>query len=174
MMASGFANTRRSDVENFIQTDLITERFQNVAELDIRGLEIMLEQRAWFGLNLRTGYSYLWTRDQTPGSERKQQQYTPTHRLTFSADYTWRDLATFFLGTEYTADQYFYSRTLPLVRRELDDFVVVDVNVSVPLGGRRIQLYAGADNLFDQDYTESYGIPQQGRFIYAGIRVHLP
>ena len=162
------------DVENFIQTDLITERFQNVAELTLRGVEVLVEQRGWLGLNLRAGYSYLWTRDRTPGSERSEQQYTPTHRLTFGGDYRWRDWATFYVGAEYTADQYFYSRTVPLVRRELDDFVVVDMNIAVPLAGRRVELYAGADNLLDRDYAESYGIPQLGRFVYAGIKIHLP
>ncbi|MGE0483362.1 MAG: TonB-dependent receptor plug domain-containing protein [Gammaproteobacteria bacterium] len=162
------------DVRNFIQTDLISERFENVAELDLRGVEVLGEQHDWFGVNLRAGYSYLWNRDRTPGTERKQQQYTPTHRMTLSADYTWRDTATLHLGAEYTADQFFYSRTTPLVRRELDDFLVVDVNVSVPLPGRRVQLYAGADNIFDADYAESYGIPQQGRFVFAGIKIHLP
>ncbi|MCB1747054.1 MAG: TonB-dependent receptor, partial [Gammaproteobacteria bacterium] len=162
------------DVENFIQTDLISERFENVARLALRGVEVLGEQHDWLGINLRAGYSYLWSRDRTPGTERRQQQYTPTHRMTLSADYTWRETATVHLGAEYTADQYFYSRTIPRVRRELDDFMVVDVNVTVPLPGRRVQLYAGADNILDADYAESYGIPQQGRFVFAGIKIRLP
>ena len=39
------------DVENFIQTDIITERFENVAELSLRGLEVLVEQRDLVGLN---------------------------------------------------------------------------------------------------------------------------
>lgn len=162
------------DVEDFIQTDLITERFENVAELSLRGLEMLAEQRDWHGLNVRAGYSYLSTRDRTPGSERKQQQYTPAHRMTLSADYSWRERVSLHLGAEYTADQYAYSRTIPRVRRELVDFFVMDVNVSVPLLGKRIEIYAGADNVLDADYEESYGIPQTGRFVYAGIKLHLP
>jgi len=161
-------------VENFIQTDLITERFENVEELSLRGFELLGEQQDWLGVNVRAGYSYLSTRDETPGSDRKQQQYTPTHRMTLTADYNWRERIAFHLGAEYTADQFFYSRTIPRVRRELDDFFVMDVNVSVPLAGRRIEVYAGADNVLDADYEESYGIPQIGRFVYAGIKLHLP
>ncbi len=161
------------DIENFIQTDLITERFENVEALSIRGIEVLAEQQDWFGVNVRAGYSYLSSRDETPGSERKQQQYTPTHRMTLSADYTWRESATVHLGAEYTADQFYYSRTLPRVRDELDDFVVVDVNVSVPVWRNRLTVYAGADNVLDADYEESYGIPQQGRFVYAGLKLAL-
>ncbi|MEQ8660986.1 MAG: TonB-dependent receptor, partial [Gammaproteobacteria bacterium] len=161
-------------VEDFIQTDLITERFENVEELSLRGFELLGEQRDWRGVSMRAGYSYLSTRDATPGADRKQQQYTPTHRMTLAADYSWRERVSLHLGAEYTVDQYFYSRTIPRVRRELDDFFVLDVNVSVPLAGRRIELYAGADNVLDVAYEESYGIPQVGRFVYAGIKLHLP
>ncbi|MEQ8234383.1 MAG: TonB-dependent receptor plug domain-containing protein [Gammaproteobacteria bacterium] len=162
------------DVEDFIQTDLITERFENVQEISLRGFELLGEQRDWHGLSLRAGYSYLSTRDKTTGADRKQQQYTPTHRMTLAADYSWHERVSVHVGAEYTADQYFYSRTIPRVRDELDDFFVLDVNVSVPLVGRRVELYAGADNVLDADYEESYGIPQMGRFVYAGIKLHLP
>ncbi len=162
------------DVEDFIQTDLISERFENVAELSLRGVEILAQRSDWFGFDVRAGYSYLWSRDKTPGSERVQQQYTPTHRLTASASYALRDAAIFYVAGEYTADQFYYSRTLPLVRAALDDFVVVDANVSIPLAGGRLSLYAGADNLLDENYAESYGIPQAGRFVYAGVKIHLP
>lgn len=96
------------------------------------------------------------------------------HRLTMSAGYVYRDFASLYVGAEYTADQYYYSRTLPLARAELDDFVVVDVNLSIPLPGGKGSVYAGADNILDENYEESYGIPQQGRFVYAGIKIHLP
>ena len=162
------------DVEDFIQTDLISERFENVAELSLRGIEILAQHSDWFGFDVRAGYSYLWSRDKTPGSERQEQQYTPSHRLTASTSYALRNVAVLYVSGEYTADQFYYSRTLPLVRDELDDFVVIDANVSVPLAGGRMSLYAGADNLLDENYAESYGIPQAGRFVYAGIKIHLP
>ena len=50
----------------------------------------------------------------------------------------------------------------------------VDNLAAHPLVGRRIEVYAGADNVLDADYEESYGIPQIGRFVYAGIKLHLP
>jgi len=30
-------------------------------------------------------------------------------------------------------------------------------------------VYAGVDNLFDEDYEESYGLPQAGRLLYTGL-----
>jgi outer membrane receptor protein involved in Fe transport len=49
----------------------------------------------------------------------------------------------------------------------------VDLNLRYDLPGRKIGLYVGADNLFDADYAESYGLPQAGRFVYGGIRITL-
>lgn len=161
-------------IDSFIQTDLVTERFENAEELSIRGIELLAEQQDWLGVNLRAGYSYLHSRNESHGADEKQQQYTPTHRMTLSADYTWRDAATVHVGAEYTADQFYHSRTIPRVRAEFEDFVVVGVNVSVPLVRNRLIAYAGADNVLDQNYEESYGIPQQGRFVYAGLKLSLP
>jgi len=31
----------------------------------------------------------------------------------------------------------------------------------------------GANNLLDEDYAESYGLPQAGRMVYAGIEFSL-
>jgi vitamin B12 transporter len=36
-----------------------------------------------------------------------------------------------------------------------------------------LNFYLGADNVFDEDYEESYGFPQAGRFIYGGVVFNL-
>ena len=40
-----------------------------------------------------------------------------------------------------------------------------------PLGRAPLALFAGADNLFDTAYEQSYGFPQAGRIIYLGLDV---
>jgi len=32
-----------------------------------------------------------------------------------------------------------------------------------------LSVYLGADNLLDEDYEQSYGLPQPGRTAYAGL-----
>jgi outer membrane receptor protein involved in Fe transport len=34
-------------------------------------------------------------------------------------------------------------------------------------------LYLGVDNLFDENYETSYGMPQAGRFVYGGIEFRM-
>ena len=168
------ATAFKQDIDDFIQTDLITERFENIAELSIDGFELAVQQREWHGLRWRSGYSYLSSRDENSDGTRKQQQYTPTHRLTVTFDYRFWKSANFHLDIEYTADQFYYARTFPTVRDELNDFTVVDTSISLPIARTGAAFYVGADNLFDVDYEESYGIPQMGRFVYAGFKLSLP
>jgi len=55
----------------------------------------------------------------------------------------------------------------------LNDYTVVNLKLDQELLKGRLRLYLGADNLFDEDYEQSYGFPQAGRFIYGGIQVAL-
>ncbi len=71
------------------------------------------------------------------------------------------------------ADQVFYSRTTPVEKKSLNDYTVVNLKLDQELLKGRLRLYLGADNLFDEDYEQSYGFPQAGRFIYGGIQVAL-
>lgn len=161
------------DVENFIQFDLIRERFENLAEARFSGAELLYRQRWFDRVAVRAGYTWLRSRDRSPGTDRTQQQYTPGHKLNLSVDVDlaprWRAHA----NAEYVAEQYYYTRTLPLQRAELGDFTVLNVNTSYTLPGDRVSLYVGADNLLDENYEESYGIPQAGRFVYAGVRITM-
>lgn len=70
------------------------------------------------------------------------------------------------------ADQYFYDDTETL-KKELDDFTVVNLKLNQALGGSGFEIYAGADNLLDEAYEESYLLPQPGRTLYAGVEYHF-
>ena len=67
----------------------------------------------------------------------------------------------------HVANQYFYDKTGTLKKR-LNDYTLVNLKLSQQLLSERLSLYVGADNLFDQDYEQSYGLPQPGRTLYAG------
>jgi outer membrane receptor protein involved in Fe transport len=64
--------------------------------------------------------------------------------------------------------QYFYDSTETL-KKELDGFTVVNLKLNQKLGASGFSLYAGADNLLDEEYEESYLLPQPGRTLYAGM-----
>jgi len=37
--------------------------------------------------------------------------------------------------------------------------------------GERLELELGVDNLLDENYEQSYGLPQEGRVAYGGCRI---
>ena len=37
----------------------------------------------------------------------------------------------------------------------------------------KVTLYCGVDNLLDENYEQSYGLPQAGRYIYGGIELRF-
>ena len=73
----------------------------------------------------------------------------------------------------YVADQVFYSKKTPLLKKSLNDYALVNLKLDQALLKNRVNLYVGVDNLFDVDYETSYGFPQAGRFIYGGVTVSL-
>jgi outer membrane cobalamin receptor len=56
-------------------------------------------------------------------------------------------------------------------KAKLADYALVNVKLAQALLDRKVTLYLGADNLFDQNYETSYGLPQAGRFVYGGIEL---
>jgi outer membrane cobalamin receptor len=161
------------DVSGLIQRNLVSGLFENVASTDIKGVEFTATTVAIPRLRLDLSYTHLTSRDESPGTQRKQQQYTPGNTVSLSGVYRLREDLRLFTSLLRVSEQFHYSRTTPLARRELDAYTLLDANLHYDLPGKRVALYVGADNLFDANYEESYGLPQQGRFIYGGIKLSL-
>ena len=70
------------------------------------------------------------------------------------------------------AGQYFYDTNV-VQKKKLDDYTVVNMKVSQTFGKTGLEVNIGAENLLDEDYEESYGLPQPGRILYAGLEYSL-
>jgi outer membrane receptor protein involved in Fe transport len=46
---------------------------------------------------------------------------------------------------------------------------VVDLRVTKGFMDNTLEVFAGADNLFDEDYEEGYALPRPGRQVYTGV-----
>jgi len=77
------------------------------------------------------------------------------------------------MNVMYVADQVYYSRTTPLEKRNLNNYALVNIKFDQRLLNGLLDLYLGADNLFDTDYEESYGFPRAGRMVYGGVEFHF-
>ena len=98
-------------------------------------------------------------------------QYRPEHKLTFETQSVFGFGLSAYASVMYVADHYFYSRNTPLEKEKLNDYTLVDLKLDQAFLNKRLHLYLGVDNLFDQDYEEAYGFPRAGRTLYAGTKI---
>jgi vitamin B12 transporter len=153
--------------EDFIEKDS-SDVNRNFQELRFQGIETALTTRAVDNAMLRIAYTFLDTEDESDNATRDELQYRPTHVVTIEASYTFGFGLNIFASMKHVADQYFYDDTETL-KKQLDDFTVVNLKLNQALGASGVSIYAGVDNLFDEAYEESYLLPQPGRTLYAGV-----
>jgi outer membrane cobalamin receptor len=161
------------DVEDYIERIGQNGPFENNEEYRFEGLELTAETHFVENLMLRAGYTYMETEDRSPGTEKDELQYRPRNKVTFEAKYSFGFGFSPYINVMHVADQYYYSRKSPLIKRELDDYTLVNVKLEQVLLAGLLRLYLGVDNLFDEDYEESYAFPQAGQTIYGGIDMYF-
>jgi len=154
------------EAEDFIERDA-SDIYRNYQELLFKGFEFSLVNQAIPNATLRLTYAYLDTEDKSDDATRDELQYRPTHTVVIEGQYAFGFGLAFHAALQHVADQYFYDSNV-VQKKELEDYTVVNVKVSQTFGGG-LELYLGAENLLDEDYEESYGLPQPGRTLYAGV-----
>jgi vitamin B12 transporter len=158
---------------NLIQTDQPTGLSLNVAEVRFAGVELSASTQFVQGLLLRASYAYLHSEDRSRAG-RDQLQYTPADKVTLEAKYDFSCGFTPYASLLYVGNQYFYTKNNEVLQKaKLNDYSIVKLKLSQRLLEGRATLYVGADNLFDENYETSYGLPQAGRFIYGGVEWRL-
>ena len=160
-------------VDDYIEKSDDTDLFENNEKYRFQGVEFTASARPVKNMFLRLGYTFMDTKDESSGTEKDQLQYRPENKFTLEGRYEFDCGFSLYSNLIYLTDQYYYSRNEPLQKRKLDDFVVVSAKAAQRLLKDRLLLYFGIDNLFDQNYEESYGFPQAGRFIYGGIEIRM-
>jgi len=162
------------EVEDYIEyIETVSDKFVNNDKYQFKGVEVTAENHYLKNLLLRAGYTYLYSKDKSRNTERDKLQYRPEHTVTVEGKYSFNFGLSAYMNVMHVADQVFYSRTTPLKKGKLDDYTLVNLKLDQALLKGRLNFYIGADNIFDEDYEESYGFPQAGRFIYGGITVTL-
>ncbi|MCF8142968.1 MAG: TonB-dependent receptor [Deltaproteobacteria bacterium] len=163
----------RSDVKNYIEKLFNDVPYENNDEYRFQGIELTAETQFMKNLMLRAGYTFLDTEDKSPGTEKDELQYRPKHKLTFEGKYTFVCGFSAYMNVIYVADQVYYSRDTPLEKRDLNNYALVNIKFDQTLLNGLLDVFVGADNLFDKDYEESYGFPMAGRTVYGGVEVHF-
>ncbi|MDX9786110.1 MAG: TonB-dependent receptor [Desulfobacterales bacterium] len=157
------------DVDDYIEKD--DGPYENHDEYRFQGVELSVETRTVKNLLLRTSYTYMESEDKSPGSEKDELQYRPEHKLTLEGKYDFMYGFSAYASLLHESNQYTYSRKSPLIKREMNDYTIFDTRLEKSFLTNKLTCYVGVDNLFDEDYEESYGLPREGRTVYGGIRV---
>lgn len=156
------------DAKDFIEKSLDDTLYENFQKYRFKGVEVSVKNQMIENLMVRLAYSWLYSKDLS-NSGRDELQYRPKDKLSFESTYRFGFGLTAYASVLYVAGQYFYSKDdQPLLKKKLNDYTVVDVNLRQHLVGG-LSMYLGATNLFDENYEQSYGLPQPGRIIYGGL-----
>ncbi len=162
-----------SDVDDYIEKLYTDDYFQNWDKYRFQGFEITAETRFVDNVLLRLGYTFMDTEDQSPNSQKDELQYRPRHKLTLEGKYTFYFGLSAYANVIYTADQVYYSRSEPFEKAELNNYAIFNLKFDQTLFNGLLDVYVGADNLFDKNYEQSYGYPAAGRIIYGGVAVNF-
>jgi vitamin B12 transporter len=162
-----------SDVDNYIEKPYNDDYFQNYDKYRFQGFEVTAETRFIEQLMLRLGYTFMDSQDDSPGSQKDELQYRPRNKLTLEGKYTFYFDFSIYANVIYLADQVYYSRSKPFEKADLDNYAIVNLKLNQQLFNGFLDVYLGADNLFDKNYEESYGFPASGRTVYGGVAVNF-
>lgn len=162
-------NVFQNEVKDFIEKNDSTKRYENNQKYQFKGFEARLAKQFLETGSIGISYSLLKSRDKSDSTQKDELQYRPKHKYTIELDYTWDFGLTAHADFIHIADQYHYSDTFEKGR--LEDYSIVNLRLEQKLYKSNFSIYMGADNLFDEQYEEAYGLFQAGRTAYAGIRV---
>lgn len=158
----------RTYAEDLIEKDG-ENPYENYEEYLLQGFEVGLENSFFDSFWARASYAYLHTEDKSDDSERDELQYRPRDTVTLEGKYTCPFGTTLYAGLRYLSNQYTYNEDDLSMKKRMNDFTVVDLKLSHAFLEKTLSVYAGVNNLFDEDYEESYGFPRPGRTLYCGI-----
>jgi outer membrane cobalamin receptor len=162
-----------SDVSDYIEKPYDDDYYHNYDKYRFQGIEITAETRFMENVLLRLGYTFMDSEDKSPDSPKDELQYRPKHKLTFEGKYTFHFGFSAYANVIYNADQYYYERSEPFTKAKLDNYAIVNLKFDQALLNGLLDVYVGADNLFDKNYEQSYGFPAAGRIIYGGVAVNF-
>ena len=118
-----------TDVKNYIEKDEATQIFLNNSKYRFRGFELTGETMPVGRLSLRASYSYLYSKDASPGTEKQELQYRPRNKYAFEAVYNFTFGLTAYASVSHTEKEYFYSKKSPFIKRRLNDYALLNLRV---------------------------------------------
>jgi len=145
--------------------------YQNYEEYLFKGLEFAADSRPTDNFHIRLAYSLLDSEDESKNSEKDELQHRPKNKYSVEMTYSFGFGLTVHGDVLRFTDIYFYDsdNTPPLLKKDLNDYTLVNLKLSQRFLKNALEAYIGADNLLDKDYEQSYGLPHAGKTVYGGM-----
>ena len=159
-----------SIVYDFIEKDNANQ-YMNRQKMELEGIDMSGMIQATDQLALRASLGLLHATDKSANADSTTLQYRPKSKLSLQADYDISNNITLNGSFQRIGEQAYFSRVDPTIYRKLSAFNLVSAKLSYALPKQLGSVYVGADNLFNEDYSTSYGFPQAGRFFYTGVKI---
>lgn len=159
----------RRDVENYISKDSFGTN-RNNEEYMFQGIEITAKNQSYENLDLMLAYTFMDTEDKSAGSAIDDVQYNPRHKTAIEGVYNFAYEMSLYASVEHVATQYCYSNDGNNTKAELPDYTLLNLKIEKKLMSGALKIFAGADNLLDENYYESYALPQEGRSLFCGFK----
>lgn len=156
------------DIEDFIQRDRVTDRFENIEQARVKGAELSAILQPWEKLRTRLSFSYQDSEDRSDSS-RDELTNTPGQSLNIDMDYQINKTFALHAKYLYVDEQIFYTRNAPFVAAQLKEVSRVDLRLHWHPSTSRFSAYLGIDNLLDENYADEYALPAPGRTIFVGV-----
>ena len=158
----------RIDAKDFLEKDELTDIYENMEEYRFQGVELTVRNSSIPNLDLMASYTYLDAENRDPSIPFDVLEHRPEDKVTVEGTYSMPFGIKFHGSYLYINKHYEHAKDLSVAKR-LDNYHVVDIKVSKTFRRTGLTAYVGADNLFDEDYVESYGLPKEGQCFYAGV-----
>lgn len=149
-----------NDFSNIVEYDRTSKKYKNVAEAQTEGVELNSSLKLKDAFVFKASAARLRAKDKTTG---KNLQRRPSKKNSFGINYNYSKNGVFNVETVYMGER--------------DDTVVLRsyrlVNMSISHNiNKNLEIYARANNVFDEDYEEVKGYGTYGAAFYGGVKVN--
>lgn len=167
---SASLNLFYSDVSDLIVNKNVSpgvNQYQNIGKADLKGVELTLKSM-WIPSNtFELSYTYLKSEDRSPNRTSDHLEERPENKLYLSDLYQLMDWLALYGKLIYYSKQWYEDANAGW--QELEGFVTFDFKL-IGTFSNHLTLEAGVQNLFDKDYSLSYGYPREGRTFFGVLR----
>lgn len=157
-------------IKDMIDWDSGLWKYKNIGEAVMEGVEAEVTVTPIENLDIGLRYTYMETEDKNTNLELIRR---PENKVSLNINWRFLEKANLNVDISYVGNRKDIDfTTYPYNRLTLDDYVKVDVFCSYDVN-ENFQVYGRIENLFDEDYEETYGFSTAGISGYAGAKIQL-